>query len=357
MANPYNLSDAEMKQIDALAAAANRPNVNLMAGMMSGDAPVANMASQIQAQQTRGRQARVGRLEQSLAAKAGREEQYAQQRAMHAERMSATSAAARLAREQALEDQKREREWQLADMVTKQENALELQRLKNQGKTSALAKARARMDAQRRRAEVSWESKHNAPKALSGTQEEKLGDMTRNLESIRRVADTFKPEFQASIGFIGEAQNMLAREFGPLVHRYMPEWEDQAAWHRDYQRHLSLPERHEFFGATLTQGEQKAWKQAEVGPGVSPSAMEKNLKERTDILIGVVTRRATSIAQSKRNPEAVERLVGETIPDFDLPADIGHTPFPAHLYEEAADELERAVEDMTDEELEALLAQ
>lgn len=353
MANPYNLSDAEMKQISAMSAAANQPNINLMAGMISGDPGVSNMASQAQAGITRGKQAEVGALRSALAAKAGRTQQAEIADARQARGLEASAAAAKLKRDQELADAKRDRAWETADMAAKQRDAIELQKLKNTGKLSQARKAEARLTAARQRAEFQW-AKGQKPDALSATQEKAVSDMVRNLESIQRVAKNFTPEFQANIGMIGELQNTLAREFGPMVQRFAPEWEDQAAWHRDYQRHLSLPERHEFFGATLTQGEQTAWKQAEVGPGVSPEAMRKNLEERTQILMDVVTRRATAIARSRRNPNAVEDLVGGVIPDFDLPEGFGQQPFPTEIYEsgEAAGEI--SVEDMTEEQLRAL---
>ena len=352
--NPYGLSDSEIKQIDALAAAANKPNVNLMAGMISGDPTTSNMASQIQAQQTRGGQQRVGMLQGAMQARAQNRAVDTRQNTLQAARVKASQEAAKIKRDQELADAKRERGYELADMVTSQDNALELQRLKNSGKTADAAKAATRMEAQRRAAKVAWE-KGQVAKPLSASQEVKVNDMVRNLESVKRVAENFKPEFVSSIGVIGELQNRAAREFGSIV---PDEWRDKANWWRDYQKHLSLPERHEFFGATLTQGEQQAWKQAEVGPGMTKDDMESNLKERTKILTAVVRRLVTSIARSRKNPGAVTDLVGEVIPDLNLPADIGREPFPEDIFSAGAEAgAEKAIEDMTEEELEALVNQ
>ncbi len=349
--NPYGLSDSEMRQIDALAAAANRPNINLMAGMVAGDPGVANLASQIQAQQTRGAQQRLGRLESAMQARAQARDVTARQTALQEARFAEQRRAAGAAREQQLEDIRRQREWDVSDMALEQANKLELQRLKNEGKLSQAKKAADRMARQQAAARVSW-AKTQQPKALSGTQEEKLSTAVRNLLAVQRVEATFDPAFLDTVGVIGELQNRAAREFGPLVPQ---EWRDQANWWRDYQKHLSLPERHEFFGATLTQGEQRAWKQAEVGPGMTADDMRTNLKKRAQILKEAVARKARSIAISRRNPAAVRELLGDL--DIALPTqEETQEPFPAEIFQ-AGVEGARPLEDYTDEELEALAEQ
>lgn len=349
--NPYGLSDSEIRQIDALAAAASKPNINLMAGMISGDPTTSNMASQIQAQQTRSGTQRAGMLQGALQARAQNRVVGERQTGLQSARLKAAREAAELKRNQELADAARERAWETTDMVTKQENALELQRLRNAGKLSQAAKAAERMKRQEAAMRASW-AKGQLPKPLSKGQEDKVSDMVRNLEAVKRVQKNFKPEFVSTIGAIGELQNRAAREFGSLVPE---EWRDKANWWRDYQKHLSLPERHEFFGATLTQGEQMAWKQAEVGPGMTKEDMEKNLETRVGILSKVVQRRVISIARSKKNPEAVQDLLGDVLPEFEIPGDIGKEPFPAELedmFKDMAGEEAAAVSnELSDEEL------
>lgn len=358
MPNPYNLSDSEIKQIDALAAAANKPNINLMAGMMAGDAPVANMASQINAQQVRGRQQRVGRLESALAAKAGRAEQagYADARTTRA--LGAASSAAALKREQDLEDAKRERAQKVQDRDLLAAHKVELQKLKNAGKASAAKKEANRIAGMEARARVQHAGRQK-PTALATKETEKLVEMRTNMTSLNRALETIEPEFFDTVTAIGGAQNYLANNFGNLI----PDewgWHDRANWHKDYKKHLVLKERNDFFGAALTETEQREWKLADISEGMPFAQVQANLTKRVGILQDVMTRHAETVSQSRRNPEAVSYATG--IPAKDLPT--GRQPFPEELdlmfqqmRADALGENEAAnIQDMEAEELAAEIA-
>ena len=148
--NPYGLSDSEISQIDAMAAAANKPNINLVAGMLSGDPTTSNVASQLQAQQTRGAQQRTQGLQGALQARAQGRQTTARGQALLSARVKANKEAAALKRQQQELDYAKERADAVSDLQFKKDQAVELAELRNQRVLSQGAKEKARLDRQER---------------------------------------------------------------------------------------------------------------------------------------------------------------------------------------------------------------
>ena len=156
--NPYGLSTSELAQIDAMSAAANRPNINLMAGMVAGDPVTSNMASQIQAQQFRGGQQRVAGLRGALQARAGARDVERRQGVLQAARTKAAQEAAALQRQQEEADYTRDRADELADLRFKREQAMDLAKLRNERIVSQSDKEKARL----KRQENSFRMRHHS---------------------------------------------------------------------------------------------------------------------------------------------------------------------------------------------------
>lgn len=344
--NPYGLTDTEMQQISVAAASAEQVNPNFVAGMLSGDAQAANVGSQLQAQQTRGRQQRAQGLQSALQARATARDTTSRQTTLNAAKVKARQEAAALVRQQAQEDYKRDRADELADMEFKKAQALELAELRNLRVVSQTDKEKARL-ARQERAMRYEHSKTQQPKDLGPTLTKSLYDQSKGVQHLSGALSTFKDEYAADLGIIGRAQNLLSSEAGISTSQAI---DDQAAWWRNYKRFIELVERHEFFGATLTKGENISWKQAEIQAGMKPKEIRDNLKERRDLMTKLFKQFAKGVSRSKKNPKAVADLAGGIISVEELPD--GVEPFPEDILgAEAAAAGETALEDMSEEEL------
>lgn len=347
MANEYGLSDSELKQINAMAAAAAKPNINLMAGMISGDAPTSNMASQLQAQESRAGAQRVQGLQGALQARAQSRDVGARQGTLQAARTKSAQAAATLKRQQEEADYARDRADAVTDMEFKKQQALDLAELRNQRMLSQSDKEKARLDRQERRFRMQH-YKTQQPKDLGPTIAKSLHEQSKTVQHLGNSVRNFKDEFAADVGIIGRGQNILSGELGISTSKAM---DDQAAWWRDYKRFIELVERHEFFGATLTKGENISWKQAEINIGMKPSEIRKNLKKRMGMMQDMLTEYAEGIAITKKNPKAVGALVKSALPEFKMEESQYTEPFPEDILEGQADVEEKAIDDMTPEEM------
>ena len=88
--------------------------------------------------------------------------------------------------------------------------------------------------------------------------------------------------------------------------------------------------------------------------GMKPAEIRKNLKKRTTMMRELFGNYAKSVSRSKKNPKAVHDIVKGIVSLEDLPT--GVEPFPEGVLEAAAGVAEeRALEDMSEEELQEAL--
>lgn len=350
MANDYGLSDSELAQINAMTAAAAKPNVNLMAGMISGDPTTSNMASQLQAQASRSGAQRIQGLQGALQARAQGRDVAKRQGTLQSARVKANQDAAILKRQQEEADYARDRADEVTDMNFKRQQALDLAELRNKRTLAATDKEKARLNRQERRFRMTHH-KTQQPKDLGPTIAKSLHDQSKTVQHLGNSARDFKDEFAADVGIIGRGQNILSGELGISTSKAMDE---QAAWWRDYKRFIELVERHEFFGATLTKGENISWKQAEINIGMKPEEIRKNLKKRMGMMQDMLTEYAEGIAITKKNPNAVGALVKSALPGFSVDKDLYIEPFPEDVLlesEAVAAEQVKDIDEMTMEEM------
>lgn len=348
--NPYGLSTSELAQIDAMSAAANRPNINLMAGMVAGDPVTSNMASQIQAQQFRGGQQRVAGLRGALQARAGARDVERRQGVLQAARTKAAQEAAALQRQQEEADYTRDRADELADLRFKREQAMDLAKLRNERIVSQSDKEKARL----KRQENSFRMRHHKtqqPKSLSNSEATQLKDGNKMIKIMADNLATFKDSYVTpQAGLIGRMENLASQEFGMFTSK---ETDEQAAWWEQYKRFIELVERHEFFGATLTKGENQSWKQAEINMGMKPDKLRANLNKRIERLKEVLDSYAYAVTVSRKNPKAVSALVkGSLGQDWSVPKEEYYEPFPEELLEGFGVEDDTSgYEEMSDDDL------
>lgn len=344
--NPYGLTDDEMQQISLMSASAEQVNPNFIAGMLSGDPQAANVGSQLQAQQTRGRQQRLRGLEGALQQRASGRATTARGQGLLASKVKARQEAAALARTQSQEDYERDRADTVADLEFKKEQAMDLAELRNQRLVSQTDKEKARLNRQERRFRMAHHKTQQA-KDLGPTISKSLHDQTKTIEYLTDSLANFKDDYVTDVGVVGRAQNIIASEVGFLATEGM---DKQAAWWRQYKRFIELVERHEFFGATLTRGENISWKQAEINTGMKPAEVRKNLKKRLGMMKSMFGDYAKGISQTKKNPKAVNTIIGGLVALEDLPT--GVEPFPEDVLQDTVSaEVEKALEDMSEDEL------
>ena len=58
---------------------------------------------------------------------------------------------------------------------------------------------------------------------------------------------------------------------------------EASEWWKNYRKEAELAERHSLFGASLTQNEQKSWRDADIQPSMAPEAIQRNLKRRAEL--------------------------------------------------------------------------
>lgn len=348
--NPYGLTDSEMQQISLMSASAEQVNPNFIAGMLSGDPQAANVGSQLQAQQTRGRQQRLRGLEGALQSRAQGRATTARGQGLLASKVKARQSAAALARTQSQEDYERDRADEVADLEFKREQAMDLAGLRNQRLVSQTDKEKARLNRQERRFRMAHHKTQQA-KDLGPTISKSLHDQSKTIEFLSDSLENFDDDYVTSIGVVGRAQNIIASEVGFLSTESM---DKRAAWWRQYKRFIELVERHEFFGATLTKGENLSWKQAEINTGMKPAEVRKNLEKRLGMMKNMFSDYAKGISKTKKNPGAVSTIIGGLVSEEDLPT--GYEEFPEHILQDSISSgVERALEDMSEDELQEAL--
>jgi len=102
----------------------------------------------------------------------------------------------------------------------------------------------------------------------SGTIKE-LGALEDNVSRIGTLRSEFKDEY-------GGLKGAAATIVGGIPGISTPASE----WWRNYRRESELIERHALFGASLTAGEQKAWKDADITPSMNADEIARRLARR-----------------------------------------------------------------------------
>lgn len=95
-----------------------------------------------------------------------------------------------------------------------------------------------------------------------------------NAATISRMTSGFKDEYggKGVYGLGADKQMGISAAVGAD--------KDAVDWWKNYRKQAELVERHAMFGASLTVGEQEAWRSADISPGMDPAVIKKNLIER-----------------------------------------------------------------------------
>ncbi len=131
-----------------------------------------------------------------------------------------------------------------------------------------------------------------------------LKDARENAAAMDALASTFKPEF-AGKGVLGLGADMQVGASANLgVDRGTVDW-----W-KNYRKQAELVERHAMFGASLTQGEQAAWRSADISPGMDPKVVQKNLATRQRLAKKVLESTVADMTDAGYDPKRVQAIGG-----------------------------------------------
>lgn len=131
-----------------------------------------------------------------------------------------------------------------------------------------------------------------------------LKDARENAAAMDALASTFKPEF-AGKGVLGLGADMQVGASANLgVDKGTVDW-----W-KNYRKQAELVERHAMFGASLTQGEQAAWRSADISPGMDPKVVQKNLATRQRLAKRVLENTVADMSDAGYDPKRVQAIGG-----------------------------------------------
>lgn len=132
-----------------------------------------------------------------------------------------------------------------------------------------------------------------------------VNSLTKDAGKLANLQD-LTPRFQDSFAgntITGSAENMMGRLGIPGA------TEGQADWWQQYDRYKNEV-RNELFGASLTSGEQAAFKAADVEADMAPARVRANLAKQAEIIQKALQRKAKVWAAQGYNRAAIEEATG-----------------------------------------------
>lgn len=127
-----------------------------------------------------------------------------------------------------------------------------------------------------------------------------------NATAMNGLASTFKPEY-AGKGVFGLGADMQMAASANLGAD-----KDSVNWWKDYRKNIELVERHAMFGASLTVGEQGAWRSADISPGMDPEVIKRNLVTRQALAQKVLGNAEQDMIDAGHSEERVRNIAGRS---------------------------------------------
>jgi hypothetical protein len=171
--------------------------------------------------------------------------------------------------------------------------------------------AKAREDADKAAREAAAPVKK---RDLGSTDINRITELDDSLGVQNRLAETFKPNYAGyKVKFAGDIANTIASTFGG-------DNEAQAEWWKAYDANDNLA-RAATYGATLTPGETAAWERTTVNISMTPSMIERRMKERAAL---IEAKRKTTLENLGKANFNVENF--QTAPSNFSPAPVAAPP-------------------------------
>lgn len=133
----------------------------------------------------------------------------------------------------------------------------------------------------------------------------KLSADSGKLVNLGELQRSFQNDFAGS-GFGGAAENLAGRLGLPGATR------GQAEWWQQYDRYKNEV-RNELFGASLTEGEQRAFEAADITPNMGPEVLRRNLAKQAEVIQRGLERQARTWAAQGYNRDAIREVTGVDI--------------------------------------------
>jgi hypothetical protein len=136
----------------------------------------------------------------------------------------------------------------------------------------------------------------------------KLSDEGGRLAQVQGFQSTFKPEFGGwKSNSIGDLVNQAGRNLPESV--VGKNAAASAEWWQGYDRFKNTV-RHELFGSALTKTESDAFMRADIGPGMTPDQIRKNLATQRRIVEGAMRRKGKGLIGSTYDKGAIAAAYG-----------------------------------------------
>ena len=149
---------------------------------------------------------------------------------------------------------------------------------------------------------------------LGSTDINRITELDDSLGVQNRLTETFKPNYAGyKVKFAGDIANTIASTFGG-------DNEAQAEWWKAYDANDNLA-RAATYGATLTPGETAAWERTTVNISMTPSMIERRMKERAAL---IEAKRKTTVENLGKANFNVENF--QTAPSNFSPAPVAAPP-------------------------------
>ena len=149
---------------------------------------------------------------------------------------------------------------------------------------------------------------------LGSTDINRITEIDDSLGVQNRLTETFKPNYAGyKVKFAGDIANTIASTFGG-------DNEAQADWWKAYDANDNIA-RNALYGASLTDSETKAWKATTVDISMTPSMIERRMKERAAL---IEAKRKTTIENLGKANFNVENF--QAAPSNFFPAPVAAPP-------------------------------
>jgi hypothetical protein len=311
--NPYGLSQSELKQIDAMAAAAAKPNPSYTALSLSGIPGTQNVGTQLQAQETRVRGGQLNSLTNALNAKAARSQTAASTSALQTSKNAAMIKAESLKHQQGLTAADVENRRAIAAAKLLETGRMDRARITQEGKATEAGKlATYENKAQVRQEYSAWSDQQRKPQQVTNVAAKELQETSLKYTGLREGLKNFKDAYAPGIKIVGDFHKWVASDLGMFASQ---EQKDMANWWRKYGREVAMNERHELFGSAFTETEKKTWREIDISPGMSPEDARRAIKNRMGIVKWALEQKIRGMSRASRSPLLVRDYAGHGIFD------------------------------------------
>lgn len=168
--------------------------------------------------------------------------------------------------------------------------------------------------------------KPDTEKALPAKERQQLVEARGNAATMASLVESFKSDYAGKGAFgLGADASLAAKGvFGTD--------KESVDWWKNYRKMAELVERHAMFGASLTAGEQAAWRSADIAPGMDADVIKRNLETRKAYAEKVLEATQQDLIDSGYGEDRIRKIGGR---DVSVPLGVNRAPAPAAQRQDA----------------------